>query len=261
MLRYAGCAAILLLGIPVCQGAPVPGKDIFWYQPEEPDQGDKDAAAEGTAAAFTGNVELGFVMTRGNSDTETLQTKVAMVHDGEHWRQKLKLEAVRVQDAGTTTTDRYQFNGQSDRKMSSGAYLFAAVAHEVDKFSGFDFQSSLFAGYGRDFVKTEKWEFGAEVGPGYRYSEPVSGDPEQEALLHLAGRGKYQFNEHVAIDASVAHDRGKKQVISLANVSLVSRLNARLAMNINWGFKHNDSPPAGVKKVDVLTSVTVSYSF
>lgn len=231
-------------------------KEYFWYQ-EDKKQTNEAKDNEGWQAS----AELGVIYARGNSNTDTLQAKLNLARDGLRWRPKFLAQSLKTKDSGVTTADRYQMLLQADRKFKNRGYAFLAINHEVDRFSGFEYQTAIFAGYGRDFKSGKHWRASAEIGPGYRVSEPEMGATEEEGIWHIAGRFKYKFHDTAYFEGAGVHDRGSEQAISQASLGFGSQLNSTLAVKVSYDVRHNSAPPAGVKSVDRITAINLVLSF
>ena len=140
--------------------------------------------------AWQGDIELGYVKTSGNTDTETLHTRAKAKTDREHWRHNLKLEALKSSDQETTTAEKYFVSGQSDYKLKGEKnFVFAFVSYEDDRFSGYKYQMTEVVGYGRRILDDDNMTLDIEIGPGARQSkEEITGDTENEALVRGAAR-------------------------------------------------------------------------
>ena len=65
------------------------------------------------AATWKSNVEIGFVKTGGNTETETLNAKAKAETEREKWRHTVNLEALNSSDKSVATAERYILSGQS----------------------------------------------------------------------------------------------------------------------------------------------------
>jgi len=208
-----------------------------------------------------GAAEFGLVITSGNTDTSTATGKFEVSYDLEKWLHFAKFDIVNAEVDNTTTAERYLLNLKSDYKMDDEQFLFAGFTHDVDKFSGFDSQSTLVAGYGRKLYHSETFQLSAEVGPGYRISELDDGSNDSEAIIHFGSKGKYTVNEYSHFVADLTVDGGSDQTISIFNIGYVNKLNNALALKLSYNIKNSSSVPVGSKKTDTITAVSLLYSF
>ncbi len=83
------------------------------------------------------------------------------------------------------------------------AYWFGAGRYEDDRFSTYDFQSSLATGLGYKLIDEERTKLWVQGGPGYRYAEYRATGESEDGLIF---RGDLGF-EHQLTDTTKIVDR------------------------------------------------------
>jgi putative salt-induced outer membrane protein len=210
---------------------------------------------------WTGFAEVGAVLTTGNTDTETINAKTRVRHEKVTWRHTTQLEVLRRSEQGGTTAERYLGNFKSDWKFRPRAYLFGVARHERDRFSGYDYQSSVSAGYGHRVVDTDRTRLEMEAGAGYRQSRLEDGERDEEAIA----RGALALEHHITETARFGQDvlvqsgGDNSEVESVTSVS--AAINAKLAMRLTLTAKHNTDVPDDREKTDTITAVSLVYNF
>lgn len=216
------------------------------------------AAADG---GWTGSGELGLVVARGNSETETLNARLQGVHETQRWRHTLGVAGLYAKDSGTTSAQRYVLNGKSDYKFSERSYMFTALRYEDDRFSGFDYQASLSMGAGKRFFDTETRFLSAEAGPGFRRAERRSGEVESD----LIGRGQLEYRQRLTETTEFTNrllvETGKDNTFGENEAGVAVRVNESLALRFGLALRHNSDVPEGSKRTDTLTTVNLVYAF
>ena len=86
------------------------------------------------AATWKSNVEIGFVKTGGNTETETLNAKARAETEREKWRHTVNLEVLNSSDKSVATAERYILSGQSSFKMGPKNFFFVLVISPVINF-------------------------------------------------------------------------------------------------------------------------------
>lgn len=213
--------------------------------------------------AWKGNVELGYVKTGGNTETESLNTKARGERDGETWRHKLNLEALKSSDDGTTTAERYIVSGQSDYKLKGKKnFFFVYVSYEDDKFSGYDYQMTEAIGYGRRVLEENNMTLDLEIGPGARQSKVEdTGKTESEALVRGAARYAWNITDHSKFSEDLTVEAGEDATISKSVTGLSAKINSSLATKLTYTVKNTSKVPPGIKKTDTELAVTLVYGF
>jgi putative salt-induced outer membrane protein len=212
---------------------------------------------------WKGNLELGFVKTSGNTDTETLNTKASAKTDREVWRHKINAEALKTSDHGTTTAERYAINGQSDYKLKGKKnFFFAYLAYEDDHFSGYKYQMTEAIGYGRRLLDEPNMKLDLEVGPGARQRKvEATNETEKEGLVRGAVNYLWNISETSNFTENLSTEVGKDVTITKSVTALVAKINSSLASKVTYTIKNTSKVPAGIKKTDTETGVTLVYSF
>lgn len=213
--------------------------------------------------AWKGNIELGYVKTSGNTETESLNTKANAEKDGETWRHKLNLEALKSSDDGTTTAERYIASGQSDYKLKGKKnFFFVFVSYEDDRFSGYDYQMTEAIGYGRRVLDDNNMTLDLEIGPGARQRKvEQTGDIESESLIRGAARYAWKITDHSKFSEDLTVEASKDTTISKSVTALSAKINTSLATKVTYTVKNTSKVPPGIKKVDTELAVTLVYGF
>jgi len=114
---------------------------------------------EETKSPWTSAVELGFIRTTGNTETQTTALKADVVYEVEKWRHTGHAEGYGTKsedNAGNSvvSAERYQLSGKSDYKFNEFDYMFGLVELNKDRFSGFEYEHKISAGYGANPTKS-----------------------------------------------------------------------------------------------------------
>jgi putative salt-induced outer membrane protein len=212
---------------------------------------------------WKGNVEVGFVKTTGNTETESLNTKASAEIDREIWRHKVNLEALKSSDHGTTTAERYTVNGQSDYKLKGKKnFLFLFLSYEDDRFSGYDYQLTEAIGYGRRVLDEPNMKLDLSIGPGARQRKvDVTNKMEEEMIVRGAANYLWNISESSNFTESLSTEVGEDVTITKSVTALVAKINSSLASKITYTIKNTSKVPVGIKKTDSETAVTLVYTF
>ena len=210
---------------------------------------------------WSGFGELGAVMTRGNTDAESINAKTRVRYEEEFWRHTLQLEALKRAEEGTTTAERYLGNFKSDWKFRPREYLFGVLRYENDRFSGYEYQASAAVGYGRRVIDTERTRLELEAGVGVRQSKVRDGERDDDTILRgaLFFERRLSENSRFGQDLLVQAGQDNTEVESVS--SLTAAINDRLAMRLSLTAKHNTDVPEDTEKTDTITAVSLVYNF
>lgn len=210
---------------------------------------------------YKGSVELGYVDTSGNTETKTLNAKAKVEAMYKKWRQMLQLEALNTSTQDVTTAERYLAQLKTDYQFSKRDYTFGLLNYENDRFSGYDYWTSITLGYGRRVIDEKSLWLELEGGPGYRYSKLSDGDSLDEAILRLAGGLGWQISESALFEQDLSTEIGEDVTINRSVSALSMQIIGSLAMKLSYTYRHTSEVPEGVKKADTKTSLTLVYQF
>jgi putative salt-induced outer membrane protein len=219
-------------------------------------------AAAPALADWSGKGEFGFVMSRGNSDAETLNAKIDASREVDRWKHSAGFSALRASADDETTANRYELRGQTNYALTDRSYVFGALRYEDDRYSAYDYQATASAGYGYKFIDTEATKLAGQLGVGYRVAEVrLTGEREDDAVL----RGDLTF-QHRLTDTTRVLDKflveaGSSNTFLQNELSVEVKMTDRLALSVAYALRHNTDVPAGVARTDQLTTANVVFAF
>lgn len=213
-------------------------------------------------AGWSGKGEFGLVLTSGNTDTETLNLGLEFVREGEQWRHRIAADALRAEDSGNTTAERYAIEGQSDYKINEKSYAFGAIRYESDEFSAYEYQQTLALGYGRQLIDNEVHKLKGEIGPGLRRAEDAA-TGETESGLIIRGLLDYAWtvSETTTLTNRFLVESGSDNTFMENDAAISVAINDRFAMKFGFIIRRNSDVPVGVDETDTLTSANLVYNF
>lgn len=220
-----------------------------------------------SAAPFTGEAELGYVMTNGNTKTQSLTAKAKGAKEYDVWRHNVSAEALNASSrdmaSGQTnrTAEKYAAQYKADYKLSEHGYVFGLVNYEDDRFSGYDYRSKGLFGYGRDLHKTDTLLVNAELAAGMRQSKLDNGDSDDEAIARILGHVNWKVSDTSVFDEELTIEPGEEQTIYKSITGLKVKINTSLAMKATYTIKHTTDVPVGVRETDSETTLTLVYSY
>lgn len=221
------------------------------------------ATATGAEAdpGLTGKAEFGYLATSGNTDTSSLNAKLAMGFEAADWRHSLNFAAIQTEDSGVTTAERNQAGLKSDYKFNEFDYLFATVNWEQDEFAGFTQRTSEAVGYGRRVLHSAAHQLELEIGAGLRQTDFVVGPAEDETILRLSGKYRWQIAAGAAFDQSLIMEQGDSNTYTESVSALAAKIVGSLSMKFSYTIKNNSVVPIGLENMDTYTAIGIEYIF
>jgi len=218
---------------------------------------------------WTSSVELGFIKTTGNTETQTLAGKADVVYEVEKWRHTGHAEGYGAEAKNQTTgenevsAERYQLLGKTDYKFTARDYIYGLIKLQKDRFSGFEYDHIISAGYGRKAILQDNMELDLEIGPGERFFKvDVPGaEADEEAVLRLAAKYWWQISDSSKFTQLLSTDIGEDITSSESITGIEANINKTLALKFTYTVRHKTKVPAGNEKTDTETAMTLVYNF
>ncbi len=239
-----------------------------------------DAAAEKSESKWKADVAAGLVLERGNTNSNGASGNFNASHEGELWRNTMKLEASNKEEKSEVTgypglekyvrtDERYFGLYQLDRKFDSHSanYLFNVGTYEKDAFSGFQYQATYAVGLGRRWIDTETHTLDAELGPGYRWKCLEEEDnyfqcdnDENEAIVRVAAKYQWVISESADFRQEVSSDIGRDSTSTRAESIFNSKINSHFSLRLRYLLEHESETAPGSKESDHEFTVGLVYT-
>lgn len=189
------------------------------------------------------NADLGYIRTSGsNGSKQTFRGKLFGEYKFTVWSHEGKAEAIGTHDdvVGSSDTERYLLGTKSKRSFTEVDYLFVQSQWEKDVESDFEYQAFLATGYGRKLLHTDEHKLNAEIGAGWRNSEPRHDYTKNEAIGNFNLDYLWQISKDTSFVQKVAVEAGKENVVTRSLTELKQNVNASLAVSLAYDYKHDD---------------------
>ena len=233
------------------------------------------SAAVAADGAWSGSGELGLAVSRGNSRSENLNTKLNLVNEDDRWKHKFSLAAQRSKgevkgdfdndgvpdERFDLTANRYEFGASSAIKMNKRAYWVGALRYEKDDFASFETQTTFSLSYGYKAIDSETTQLSAEVGPGYRRAKLArTGETESDAIV----RGQVDYSHQLTATTSLGNlllvESGSDNTFAQNDLGISVAINSRFALKAGIQWRYNSETDPGTKSSDTLTTVNLVYN-
>ncbi|MDG1752918.1 MAG: DUF481 domain-containing protein [Thalassotalea sp.] len=229
---------------------------------------------------LTASAELGMLYKTGNTKSADIKTGFDVKYEEALWRSTLEFDLL-VKKTETTDANGEDNFDTSDQKWTvesktnytldknSKNYVYGDIAYEDNRFSGFENQSSISAGWGRHWFKNEKSSLFADIGPGYKRDVLKATDTEESktnSSFIVQAQALYlrKINKHVEfkqlLSAKYAIKSGANSKYK-AETSIKTKLIDTLALKFSFIIDHNTDVDEGAERTDTQTAMTLVYSF
>jgi len=223
--------------------------------------GSPASAEEQKVRLWKSSVELGAVVTTGNTEQRNFNFRADATRDSERFRHTMYLSGLRSSKDAVVTAQKYYTHYQGDLKLNGHHALFGRVSYEDDRFSGFDYQADVTFGYTRQLLQRENMELNGDLGAGVRRTRVTGGTVEDEFISRVALRYFWQISESAEFTQNLSVEVGDRSTISRSESGIQSTLVGNLAMKFAFNVKHQSEVPVGSQKTDTETAITLVYKF
>lgn len=213
------------------------------------------------AEPVKGEFDLGFLTKQGNSDSQTVNSKLVLSKQTGAWVHRANISYSSDESNRIKTSEKYELAAQSDRKLTKDSFLFILAHYEKVRFSGFDYQASFGAGYGYKVINTDDHVLTFETGPGYRANAVQNNSDEDEFTIRVAEFFDWKLSENADFNQYLAIESGDKNSITKFGVVITSTLTSSLSLKVGFNVKHTDKVPLETDDVDSETFASIGYSF
>lgn len=219
-------------------------------------------AALPAKADWEGKGELGGVLARGNTETETLNGKVDMTKATEQWNHAVGFSILRNTTDSVTSADRWELRGESRYKLTERSFVFGALRYEDDEFTDFNYQASASAGYGYKFIDTDRTKLDGTIGVGYRQSERrATGDTEDDAILRGGVDFSHQLTETTRVFDTLLVEAGSNNTFLQNILGIEVKMTDALALGLRYEVRHNTDVAPGTEKTDQVLTANLVFGF
>ena len=235
----------------------------------------------GFAEGWTGALNLGFALTRGNSQTKNLNIAFNAVRKG--FRDKLILYTNSIyatNDLSTanphTTANAIGGGARYDRDFAPRVFVFVNTDFYHDSLQNLDLRSVFGGGIGAHAIKSDSTTLDLLAGVNYTHESYSAffNPPDSDNLVPAVSRSLASMT----LGDEFMHKLGKTTVLTqnlyfypnLTNtgeyrgtfsLGLVTKINKWLGWQNSFGDIYVSNPPAGKKKNDILLSTGLNFSF
>ena len=145
-----------------------------------------------------GKLELGYQSLGGNSDSESLNTRVGLTYVKKQLRQTVEAKYLLAEKDGEEDKRKGQLELQSDLKVNEKTYVLGNANYVDDKYGPYFTDFTLSTGLGYQLLRLETFQMEVELGPGYRHQEPNIDEIDDDDILSpVSCHVSYRSNDQI----------------------------------------------------------------
>lgn len=214
------------------------------------------------SADWTGKGTFGGVLSRGNTETETINLNIDVANELDRWTHKAGASMLRTVNNDVTSADRWELRGESNYNLTERSYLFGTLRYEDDAFTDFAYQATLAGGYGYRFIMSDTTKLEGQLGLGVRQTElRLTGEKADDAIV----RGAVNF-EHKLTGTTLVYNRflvesGEENTFLQNALGIEVKIAERFALGLDYSVRHNTDVLPGTEETDQVFTANLVYGF
>ena len=218
-------------------------------------------ADENGDSPLNSEIELGAIFTSGNTKDENIQFRGAVNYALENWNIGFSIDGFRSSKEDELAAQRIYYVSEANYNINGDSFALARVAHDDDRFSGYEGQSDISLNYGRNLL-TGREDMGLtlNVGGGYRNSSTV-GEDFGEAIFRFAADFNWNLSDSATFLQEFSVEAGEETSIFRARGGIETQIVENLLLRLSINLKHQTEVPPGRENTDTETSVTFVMRF
>lgn len=209
-------------------------------------------------------IELGAVMTTGNTEDENIRFRTRFDAVREDWSYRLTLDGFRSSKNDQLAAQRLYTVGSSTYNFDPDNFVMGRVAHEDDRFSGYDSQTDVSVSYGQVLLRDrENMTLSYTVGGGMRTSRGAENGANDfdEAILRLSTDYSWDISDNARFLQTLSVDAGERSSIARSESAIESDIMSNMSMKFSIKVKHQTEVPVAREKTDTEAAVTLLLRF
>lgn len=213
--------------------------------------------AQESESNLSTEIELGAIFTSGNTEDQNIKFKSNVVWVQEAWEYGFSIDGFRSSKQDVLAAQRIYSVGSATYNMNEDSFILNRLAHEDDRFSGYDSQSDFSVSYGQNLLRNrENLDWNYTIGAGMRYSRtPI--ENTKEGIIRLATEVRWNVSDNALFIQNLSIESGKESSISRSESSIQTDIMDNLSMKFSIKIKNQSKVPLGREKTDTETSVTL----
>ncbi len=222
-------------------------------------------------ADWTGKGEAGVVLASGNTDSKSANFKLDLATTVEQWKHAFGGSGNYSATDDETSGQRWEAHEQSDYNFSAQSFWFGAARYEDDRFSGFEYQTTLSTGVGRHFIDNDRTKLTGTAGVGYKLFATrdvfddtgtvllQKGESDNEAVFRGTLDLSHALTSTTKLLDKFLVESGANNTFVQNDIGIQVQMTDVLALAAAYSVHYNTDPPLGFGKSDTLTTLNLVY--
>jgi len=209
-------------------------------------------------------VELGAIFTSGNTNDENIRFRGRFDAVRDSWSYRFSMDGFRSSKDDELAAQRLYTVGSATYNFDLENFAQGRVAHEDDRFSGYDSQTDASVSYGQVVLRdVENMSLNYTVGAGVRVSRGLEAgiDDFSEAIVRVSSDYSWDVSDSARLIQILSVEAGERSSIGRSESSIETDIMENLSMKFTINVKHQTEVPANREKTDTEAAITLLVRF
>ena len=233
-----------------------------------PEQVKKDEEAKAAKLAEGSRIkthaELGYVNSKGNSNTETLSLDAKVKKDWDMHALSLAVDIDFASDGGTTTKNKRFAELEYDYKLSEKLYFQYILGYKYDDFSGYDY--TMYTGPGLKYIAIKEKEHELTLEGNLLYSRDKETNKNAYDYASFRAKGFYgwQMLENLKFEETLTYRTDVSKIDNyfiFSKTALISKLTDIFSASLSYKVDYVNQSGIGKKHTDRTLSANLIADF
>ncbi|MEM8695283.1 MAG: DUF481 domain-containing protein [Pseudomonadota bacterium] len=231
------------------------------YDAEQAETREDQLRARSAFDGWSGEGEVGFSQSTGNSDNLNLSAGIALSREGLRWRHDFRARADSQRSNGATTREQFLVALQPQYKFGEHLFTFGLLQYERDRFQNYSARYTASGGLGYRAVDEDDLTLDLSFGPAWRRTEFIGGGADSSITGFASLDLQWDITDGFALRERASALLESETTTFTSETSLEARLIGALSGRLTYLVEYESDPPDGRKKTDTLTRATIVYDF
>jgi|TARA_B110001454_G_scaffold16797_1_gene15121 putative salt-induced outer membrane protein len=211
--------------------------------------------------SITKEIQLGGLFASGNTAESSLFFAGSINIIRNDWEYEYSLDGLYASTDSEVNGQRIYGVASANYEFSEDSFFLTRMAHEDDRFSGYDSQTDITFNYGRSLLQNvSNMGLTLNIGAGVRWSRLDNSDFD-EPILRIAGDYDWNISNTAMFNQELSTETGSESNIYRSVSSIETQILDNLSLRFSFKLKHQTEVPIGRKKTDTETAITLVMNF
>jgi putative salt-induced outer membrane protein YdiY len=212
------------------------------------------------APLWSGNSQLSFLQTAGNTQVRTLGTGSELSYNPREWDVGFKGNYTNGVAQGVSVANSLNLDLRGARKLSEPLEAFVQVAFLRNPFNSFNARVAADLGLGYLVVRGDKHNLRTDFGGGVAKEDRTTGAQNTFATLNFTAKYRWKISETAEIQDTLAviySIRDSRDWRYKNELAVLSSLTSIFSLKLGYQMVQLNLPAPGFRKLDTQTTVAI----